>query len=404
MTAFTIGAARIDPTDRTVVIDGQTRRISPKGFAVLNVLAQANGDVVSRGALIEQVWPDVCVGEEILTQAITELRRAFDDAPRSSRYIGTVPKAGYRLLQAATVSADEIAIPPVLPINGEPALEPLLAYMSASDLLERRGRKNIDDAIELFREAIGREPGFALAHAGLSTAIAYRHNFYEKSDGAPQAALGHAQEAVRLDRTASEGYTALGYALSQIGDFDHAVTSFSAALRLRPDAYYATTRLGRTLFMQNRYSEAARVFDRASNLRGDDAHSTMLAAKARRATGDEKDAREHLKRTAWRCEQRLAQNPDDLRALVCMAYCAIELEGAARASVLIERLMSEDRPFTYYLAGALAQAGEKALAIDWFEASVDNGWADPHFLESDPDLNPLRGERRFQKIANALAA
>ncbi|MEO1242040.1 MAG: winged helix-turn-helix domain-containing protein [Pseudomonadota bacterium] len=404
MAAFTIGAARIDPSDRTVAINGQTRRVSPKALAVLNALAEAGGDVVSRNTLMERVWPDVCVGEEVLTQAITELRRAFGDAPRSSRYIETVPKAGYRLLQTPTVSADEIAMPPVAPVDGEPALESLLAYMSASDLLERRGRQNIDEATELFREAIGYEPGFALAHAGLSTAIAYRHNFYEKSDDAPQAALEYAQQAVRIDRTASESYTALGYALSQIGDFDHAVTSFSAALRLRPDAYYSTTRLGRVLLLQKRYTEAARVFDRASNLRGDDAHSVMSAAKARRAAGDEEGACERLRRTVWRCQQRLAHNPDDLRALVCMACCVIELEGTARAAALIERLMDEDRPFTYYLAGALAQAGEKDLAIDRFEASVDNGWADPYFLESDRDLDPLRGERRFQKIANALAA
>ncbi|MEM9616887.1 MAG: winged helix-turn-helix domain-containing protein [Pseudomonadota bacterium] len=404
MTAFTIGAARIDPSDRTVAIDGQTRRISPKALAVLNALTEANGGVVSRGVLIEQVWPDVYVGEEVLTQAITELRRAFGDAPKAPRYIGTVPKTGYRLLRKPTPSVNEISSSPILPIEGEPALEPLLAYMSASDLLERRGRKNIDEAIELFHEAIGREPDFALAHAGLSTAITYRHNFYEKSEDAPQAALAYAQQAVRIDRTASESYTALGYALSQVGDFDHAVTSFSAALRLRPDAYYATTRLGRTLFLQKRYSEAASIFDRASNLRGDDAHSVMSAAKARRAAGDNDRATEGLKLTAWRCEQRLAHNPDDLRALVCMACCVIELEGIAYAATLIERLMNEDRPFTYYLAGALAQAGETDLALNRFEASVDNGWADPHFLESDRDLDPLRGEQRFQKIANALAA
>lgn len=404
MTTFIIGEARIDPADRSVLLHDETRRISPKALAVLTVLAEANGDVVSRSKLIEQVWPDVCIGEEVLTQAIAELRRALSDAPRAPHYIGTVPKTGYRLLQA--VMTDDLSgeARADLPLDGGPSLDALLAYMSASDLLEQRGRKNIDEAIELFQEAAGREPGFALAHAGLSTAIAYRHNFYEKSDAAPKTALQYAQQAVRLDRTASESYTALGYALTQTGDIDHAITSFSAALRLRPDAYYSTTRLGRALYIQKRYIEAARVFDRASNLRGDDAHAALSAAKAYRAAGDDDRAIERLRRTSWRCEQRLAEQPDDLRALVCRACCEIELEGTARATALIERLMCEDRPFTYYLAGALAQAGETDLALNRFEASVDNGWADPHFLESDRDLDPLRGEPRFQKIANALAA
>ena len=65
-----IGAALIDPAARTVDADGEARRLSPKSMAVLNALIEADGDVLSRGGLIERVWPNVCVGEEVLTQAI----------------------------------------------------------------------------------------------------------------------------------------------------------------------------------------------------------------------------------------------------------------------------------------------------------------------------------------------
>ena len=269
MGAMRIGAATVDTAARSITRDGVTRRASPKAIAVLTVLADAEGDVVSRGKLLESVWPDVCVGEEVLTQAITELRRAFADSPRRPQFIQTVPKSGYRLLQHAALQQPK-ETPPPSPFahSDNPSLDSLLAYMTASDYLEKRGRKNVDCAIDLYRESIASDPAFAPAHAGLSTALAYRRNFYDQSADSTKEALSSAQKAIRLDRSASEGYVALGYTLHQTGELDHAVTSFNAALRLRMDSYYALTRLGRVFLQQKKFPFAVRVFDKAADLRG----------------------------------------------------------------------------------------------------------------------------------------
>ena len=93
-----IGEFRIDPASRQISRGIQARRVSPKALHVLTVLAQAAGAVVPRDNLLDQVWPEVTVGEEVLTQAIAELRRAFQDKARNPRFIETVHKAGYRLL------------------------------------------------------------------------------------------------------------------------------------------------------------------------------------------------------------------------------------------------------------------------------------------------------------------
>ncbi len=54
--------------------------------------------MLSRRQLLDAVWPDVTVGEEVLTHAIAELRKALGDSKRQPRYIETVHKSGYRLL------------------------------------------------------------------------------------------------------------------------------------------------------------------------------------------------------------------------------------------------------------------------------------------------------------------
>jgi Transcriptional regulatory protein, C terminal len=48
--------------------------------------------------LLNTVWADSFVTEDVLARSISELRRAFDDKPRQPRFIETIPKRGYRLV------------------------------------------------------------------------------------------------------------------------------------------------------------------------------------------------------------------------------------------------------------------------------------------------------------------
>lgn len=404
MSVYRLGAATVDCAARTININGENRRLSLKSANVLTALVEASGDVVSRDQLIAHVWPDVCVGEEVLTQAIAELRRAFDDNARNPRYIVTVPKAGYRL--APDLAAEETSIELLLPssIDTATSVEAITAYYSAYEAFDRGGYDKIHEAIELCRESIKFDPTFAPAHALLSGAFTYKWLYYGKEENTLRDALSSAQQAIKCDRAAPDGYVAQGFALAQLGDFDHAVTSFNAAIRFQPDSYFLLLSFGRVLYARGDYQAASIMFDRAAKICGDEFHGLMLSATATRAYGDIAGSNSKLKRASWRCGQRLLEDPSDLRALICHAYCQINMQGVESAEPLLLRLKENHDPLTYYVVSALARAGEISSALDRFEAIVDNGWADPHFLNSDRDLDPLRGELRFKKIANALAA
>ncbi|MEM1177832.1 MAG: winged helix-turn-helix domain-containing protein [Acidobacteriota bacterium] len=75
-----------------------TIHLEPKPIQVLNHLAHHPGQVCSRRQILDAVWTDQIVSEEVLTRCIWELRRALTDDARKPRFIQTVPKAGYRLL------------------------------------------------------------------------------------------------------------------------------------------------------------------------------------------------------------------------------------------------------------------------------------------------------------------
>ena len=90
-----IAARLMDRTGEQVFLRAQSA-------AVLKILFQNIGELVTRDALISEVWPDLNVTDDSLTQCIADIRRALGDHER--RIVRTVPKRGF-ILQAPTMRA-----------------------------------------------------------------------------------------------------------------------------------------------------------------------------------------------------------------------------------------------------------------------------------------------------------
>ena len=96
--AVTIGPARFDFRRLTVEGGRQDVTLSAKGFAVMDVLWQAKGAVVSRDDLIDRVWG---VGEYInnrtIDNIIVRLRQVIEADPAEPGLLKTVYGVGYQL-------------------------------------------------------------------------------------------------------------------------------------------------------------------------------------------------------------------------------------------------------------------------------------------------------------------
>ncbi len=100
-----IGECEVDVALREVRTAGARRavRITPKSMAVLRVLIEHRGEVVPREVLFARVWPDTWPSNDVLTQAITQLRKALGEQRGETRYIETISKTGYRLLASVDI-------------------------------------------------------------------------------------------------------------------------------------------------------------------------------------------------------------------------------------------------------------------------------------------------------------
>ncbi|OQS43666.1 HilA/EilA family virulence transcriptional regulator [Chromobacterium haemolyticum] len=115
--------------------------IPPKELAVLTALLEAAGELVSKDALLDRVWPDGEVNEESLTRCIYALRRILLET-KDCRYIDTVYGKGYRfsrpvaMVSKPTPLAAQCSVA-VLPFRTHPQLDAVSLHNALVQCLSR---------------------------------------------------------------------------------------------------------------------------------------------------------------------------------------------------------------------------------------------------------------------------
>lgn len=96
---FTIDEFHIYPSKNLIVEQANQIHITPKVLAVLIVLAEKQGDTLSKEEIIKMVWGDIAISDMVLSKAISDLRKAFGDTAKKQEFIQTVSKKGYILVK-----------------------------------------------------------------------------------------------------------------------------------------------------------------------------------------------------------------------------------------------------------------------------------------------------------------
>lgn len=319
------------------------------------------------------------------------------------------------------------------PAHHQPSAEVADLYLQGRYNVERRSPESLNRAVQLFSEAIRRDPRYAEAQAGLASAWLLLREYAGVPDAVAYArARTAARRALALDGGLADAHAALAFVTFFYDlDFNTGLGEFNRAVTLDPASatahhWYATALLhaGRAAEALVRIDAAQRLEPQSQSILADKALILFHAGRSQDALAllrqlevadpaylsphsylagihlAQHDYPAYLREEAAAArlvgdQDRLATNQAAVRA-----YAA----GGAPAmfAAMIERqrtLYASGRAHPFTLAAAYALAGRRDEAMAALTASVRA--RDPYLvgLRIDSRLANLRGRPDFERLA-----
>jgi len=301
--------------------------------------------------------------------------------PRTAARAAHPPKPRWALLPllAAIVLAPLIWLQPDEPAGVQqtgtrPGAAPSAydQYLEGLTLVERWDKDdNLDRAIDLFREAAGIDPDFALAYARLAEALRLRYAVTRDDDWLEEAAR-YADEALRLNPGLAPVQVAVGQVQAAQGNTDLAFAAFERALQIDPNDAAANQAMAKVYERKGRLDAAETAFEKAIALDRDsllfrDSYANFLFRQGRYDDA----ARQ------WRGVIRLA--PEHFGALVNLGSALSELGKLSEAITMYERAIEIRPNYMAYvnLGTAYGRAERYSNAVSAFEKALeidDSDW------------------------------
>lgn len=177
--------------------------------------------------------------------------------------------------QVARVIADEVRVRLTPQEQAELASvyvanpEAYEAYLKGRYLWNQRTPSALKQSIAFFEQAIDRDPGYALAYAGLadSYVVLVSDDSFPSAGEAVQKAKSAAQQALRLDDSLGQAHAALAYLMfARDWNFAGAEQEFRRTMERSPNYATAHHWYGTLLMFEGRFDEASRELRTAQEL------------------------------------------------------------------------------------------------------------------------------------------
>jgi len=300
-------------------------------------------------------------------------------------------------------------------------------YLQGRAEWNKRTEAAIRRSIELYQEAIARDPNFALAYAGIADAYSFlgRLGFAPPTDVFPKAKES-AEKALEIDDALAEGYVALAFVkynydwnwmdaeidfnwaiglnpnyatayqyygslLATVGRFDEAMAKFEKAQELDPKSLPIQASIASLYYYTGRYDLAVKIW---REIKKTDRSIPWAPFNLGLAYLEKDEPKKALKEFEAAAKLPGGNNYGTLgKALV---YAAGGKRGQAEAEV--QRLLDKSKqtyvPY-YSLAVISAALGDKEKAFGYLAMSYAAKDAEELYLKFDPLLDPLRDDPRF---------
>jgi serine/threonine protein kinase/Tfp pilus assembly protein PilF len=273
-------------------------------------------------------------------------------------------------------------------------------YLRGREYFYGARQKTIRFALEMFRRATGKDPGYSRAYAGIADCHSYLYMHFGGLQDDLDRALEASEKALKLDPNLAEGHAAYGFALSLSDQLKQAEEEFEAAIRLNPNSFDAYYLYARMCFAQKRLDKSAKLYEIACDVCPAGYQAPVLLALTYKTMGESSKANAAYTRGLKRAESHLELHPDDSRAYYLAASALAELGEKTKAEEFANRAIAidpDDAAIIYGMACLHAQLGQIEKALDLLEQAIKSGFRHKVWIENDADLLPVFGHPRFEK-------
>ena len=272
-------------------------------------------------------------------------------------------------------------------------------YLRGKSYFRRMTKQDLEFARQMFEQAIGLDPKFALAYAASAHACAALFYNYGRDDVWIDRAKAAAEQSAVLQPGLPEAEIARAWVLYAAGQNDEAIQLAQNAIARKSDCggHYV---LGRALFAAGRYQELVDVAEDHIKAAGDDYNIYAAIGNALGALGKTEAMRNLRQRRTHIFEEQIHKVPEDLRARIMLAidYASVgRIDDAMREVNLAIALRPDETLVLYNAACAFATMDKKAEALSTLRKARDAGFRDTGWARSDPDLSSLHGDE-FDRI------
>lgn len=294
-------------------------------------------------------------------------------------------------------------LPDSLPSPTTDDVEAYAYFLRGRGFFNRLGFENIHNAIDMFEKATIADPEFARAWAGLALAHAYNVLLHGAGAADMQAADEASSRAIALNPKLADGYVARIMVCAAGALEKEAEAAFRKAVELDPENFEAYYQYGRYMYKRGRFERVAELWERAREIDPGDFQVPSISIAVYDKLGDKDKMLQAAKDGARAASAYVEQHPDNARAWMLGANSFLQLGEKDKALQFAKAALEADphSEDTLYNGACLyARAGEIETALDCLERAIK--FIDTEWMDNDSDLDPLRGEPRFQALMARL--
>ena len=288
----------------------------------------------------------------------------------------------------------------------------------------KRTAKDAKQALEYYQQAVAIDPNYALAFAGLAESnwflalysypqinelvpearkLALKALELDNSLAEPHSVLGvicntHDRDfacmqreqklAIELNPNYSEGHRRYGLTLKHLGRFEEARIALRRALEIDPLSPVTNFETAQLLFYERKYEESEAQSKKNVELDPNFWYAHLQLFYVYRMKRDYALAVEELARV------QDARGESDASKFIRESFAGGDWQGFLR-KITGER--SRLKLYPYFVAGFLAELGEKDKAFAALNEALETKDQHTAWMKVDPYMDPLRDDPRFQE-------